>query len=123
MMKKRDRTVIQKIAIAVLILEAVGWLGLIPVYLIWMSKGTAMDIILMILMGGNGIAFSLLARGMIRGKKLWWILSIIWVGLNLVLTFTDQFGAADWAALIANGGVLMLLIIGGYKSRSEKEPG
>lgn len=116
-MEYKGHTVVRKIAIAGLILEAVGWLLLIPAYLIWMSQGTMMDITLMVLMGGNGIAFSLLAGGMVRGRKLWWILSIIWVGINLVLTFTDQFGAADFVALALNGGLLVLLIAGGYKAQ------
>ena len=116
-MEYKGHTVVRKIAIAGLILEAVGWLLLVPVYLIWMSQGTMMDITLMVLMGGNGIAFSLLAGGIVRGRKLWWILSIIWVGINLVLTFTDQFGAADFVALALNGGLLVLLIAGGYKAQ------
>jgi len=116
-MEYKGHTVVRKIVIAGLILEAVGWLLLIPAYLIWMSQGTMMDITLMVLMGGNGIAFSLLAGGMVRGRKLWWILSIIWVGINLVLTFTDQFGAADFVALALNGGLLVLLIAGGYKAQ------
>lgn len=120
-MAYREHTVVQKIAIAGLLLEAVGWFALIPIYLIWMSMGNILDIILMILMGGNGIAFSLLARGMIRGKKLWRVLSIVWVGINLVLTFTDQFGAADFVALAVNGGLLTLLIAGGYKPPVRKE--
>ena len=118
---KRKHTVVQKVAIGGLILEAVGWLALILAYLIWISMGTTMDIILMALMGGNGIVFFLLAWGMIRGKKPWWILSIIWVGINLALTFTDQFGAADWAALGVNGGLLTLLIVGGYKPRNKPD--
>lgn len=121
-MKYGDHTTVQKIAIAGLILEAVGWFLLIPVYAIWISKGTATDIILMVLMGGNGIAFLLLTRGMLRGRKLWRNLSIIWVGINLVLTFTDQFGAADWVALIVNGGLLAVLIAGGDKPRDVKKP-
>lgn len=119
----KNHTVIQKIAIAGLILEAAGWLALILVYMIWVSAKTTTDMLLMALMGGNAIAFFVLMRGMIRGKKLWWILSVIWVGINLALTFTDQFGTADWIALAVNGGLLALLIVGGYKPRGVKAPG
>ena len=118
---KGTHTAVKKIAIAGLTLESVGWLGLTLVYLIWISVGTIMDMILMVLMAGNGIAFLLLTRGMIRGRKLWWILSIIWTGINLVLTLTDQFGIWDWVALVVNGVLLTLLIIGGYKSQGETD--
>jgi|GEM_PF-5667898 len=120
-MKYREHTVVQKIAVAGLLLEAVGWICLIPAYLIWMSMGNILDILLPVLMGGNGIAFFLLARGIIRGKKPWRVLSIVWVAINLVLTFTDQFGAADLAALVVNGALLALLIAGGYKAPCWKE--
>ena len=120
-MDHKKRTAVQKIAIGGLMLEAAGWAGLALAYLIRMSEGTMTDIMLMALMAGNGIAFGLLAWGMIRGKKPWWILSIIWVGINLALTFTDQFGAADWAALGVNGGLLTLLIVGGYKPRNKPD--
>lgn len=120
-MGTRGRTIIQKIAVGGLILEAVGFVFLTVAYLVWISKGTTVDLILAVLIFGDAVAFGLLAWGMIRGTKLWWILSLLWVGLNLVLTVTDQFGAADWAALIYNGVLLILLVVGGYTAQAGRK--
>jgi hypothetical protein len=69
-------------------------------------------LVIAIMMFGNVVAF--LFCGLTIGRKSKWFALIAYfvLGVNILLTFTDQVGILDWITLIIDLAVLGLLIAG-----------
>jgi hypothetical protein len=115
MTKKRQRYYFDvkiKIARALFFLNAVTWLGF-AIYLY--REMTGLDnrlsaVIIAIFMLGNAVA--LFISGLLIHRRVKWgyYFSIAVVALNIILTFTDQFGVADFLVLLLDTVLFMILI-------------
>jgi hypothetical protein len=63
-----------------------------------------------ILMLGNAGVFGLVGYGLGKGNRRWYTLALGLVGVNLALTLTDQVGLYDWATLVIDATLLILLL-------------
>ncbi len=100
--------------IALLVLNAAIWLSFGTISLIRMKANTSLPdfvlLIIAVLMLGNAGAFLLSAwalRTRLRGA-FWLTLTVLLV--NIVLTFTDQFGWFDFATLLLDLIIFGLLL-------------
>jgi lysylphosphatidylglycerol synthetase-like protein (DUF2156 family) len=64
-----------------------------------------------VFMLANAAALALIGLGLRRQKALYYRLAVAYLGLNLVLTITDQFGAADLVYLLIVLVMLVLLVV------------
>jgi hypothetical protein len=64
-----------------------------------------------ILMFGNGAALALAGWLTLRGHRLVDYAALALVALNAILSVTDEIGVLDGVSLLANGVLLVLLII------------
>ena len=66
--------------------------------------------IIAILMFGNAVAMALSGYGLSNKGKLPYSLAMIVLGINIILTVTDQVGIFDWVTLIIDFILLTILI-------------
>lgn len=87
----------------------------------WGQSSKEIHYILAGLMLGNALAFGVL--GYLVGKKvrLFLMLAIAYMGLNILLGFTDQVGGWDIFVILINTGVLIWLIYVWRSTRIEGE--
>lgn len=69
-------------------------------------------VVIAILMFGNMAAF--IFCGFTIGRRSVWftVIAFLVLGVNILLTFTDQVGLIDWITLVIDLGILGLLIAG-----------
>lgn len=97
-------------------LNAAIWAALAVVSLARMKDSGAIPLwaalVIAVLMFGNAAA--MLASGMLIGRrrKLFYYPALLLLLVNILLTFTDQFGALDLATLLIDLVLLALLLIG-----------
>lgn len=70
------------------------------------------------LMAGNAAAMALCAWGLGRRKKIFDLFALLALAVNILLTFTDQFGLLDLLTLLLDL-VLLILVIALLFSRAE----
>lgn len=63
-----------------------------------------------VLMIGNGVVLIGIGAGLNRFRKLFYWVGVIVVGVNILLTFTDQFGFFDFATLLIILAIFILLV-------------
>lgn len=63
-----------------------------------------------IMMFGNAYAMMISGIGILSRRKIFYLLALAVIFVNLVLTFTDQFGLFDFVTLVIDGVILALLI-------------
>jgi hypothetical protein len=63
------------------------------------------------LMFGNVAAMLLAGWGIGRGGSLWMLLALAVLGVNILLTFTDQVGLLDWLTLAIDLVILGVLMV------------
>ena len=66
--------------------------------------------ILAFFMAGNACAMLGMGVGLGKRQKRFYYLAILVLAVNIILTFTDEFGLLDFATLIIDGVLLELLI-------------
>lgn len=76
-------------------------IGSAPSYVVW---------IIAVLMFGNAAALALCGWGVGTGRRRYLYLALAVLGINILLTFTDQVGALDLATLAIDVILLGLLI-------------
>jgi hypothetical protein len=100
-----------KTAQALLCLDAAIWLILGVASLLRIANNPSASrmvlLIVAVLMFGNVTAMLLAALGLSTRRKLLYLFALAVLGVNILLTFTDQFGFLDFATLL-----LDLLIVG-----------
>ncbi len=103
----------QIIALQILLgLKALAWTVFSVLIHFIINSGEFYGIlILSILMLGNAAIFALLAWKIKTRKKLWIYLALFWTLLNLILTFTDEFGIYDFLILLPDLPILVLLFL------------
>ena len=103
-----------KTAQALFLLNAVIWLVLAAVTLIRLSDGGAERamtmLVVAVMMFGNVAAMLICGWGIGRGQKGFYYLAFAVVIVNIVLTFTDQFGLLDLITVIVDFVLLGFLI-------------
>ncbi len=72
-----------------------------PVFLFW---------VLSILMIGNGVFLIITGWGIYHQKRSFYWFGLFWLAVNIILTFTDQFGVFDLITLVIDLGLFGLLI-------------
>jgi len=99
---------------ALLCLNAIVWLlfGIISLLRLSArySEQSFVLVIIAIMMFGNVIAMLLTAWLLGKQKKLFYILALIVLFVNIILTFTDQFGLFDFITLLIDLIILGLLL-------------
>jgi hypothetical protein len=63
------------------------------------------------LMFGNAAAMALAGWGIGRGGWLWMLVALAVLGVNILLTFTDQVGLLDWLTLAIDLAILGVLVV------------
>ena len=63
-----------------------------------------------IMMFGNAYAMMISGIGILSRRKIFYLLALAVIIVNIVLTFTDQFGLFDFVTLVIDGVILALLI-------------
>jgi lysylphosphatidylglycerol synthetase-like protein (DUF2156 family) len=105
-----------KVTQALLYLNAAIWLvfSLTTLFRLNNSGNTsvATQLVILILMAGNVVAMLLSGWGIGRKNRLIYIFALIVMLVNILLTFTDQFGFFDLATLLLDLAILTLLVIG-----------
>ena len=104
---------LKKVAQALFMLNVVIWviLGILSLARITKSPvGTITRWVIGILMFGNAGAMLLSAIGIGRGGRAFYYFALAVLAVNIVLTFTDQFGVYDLLTLIIDVILLGLLI-------------
>ena len=103
-----------KMTQALLCLNAIVWLlfGIISLLRLSArySEQSFVLVIIAIMMFGNVIAMLLTAWLLGKQKKLFYILALIVLFVNIILTFTDQFGLFDFITLLIDLIILGLLL-------------
>jgi len=97
---------------ALLALNALIWVGLGVLSFIRISERGARSGTLAavaVLMFGNAAAFLICAVGLHTGRRAFYWLTLAVLVANIVLTFTDQFGALDFVTLLIDLVALGLL--------------
>lgn len=99
-----------RLAQLLLLLNGLLWLGLGAYSIAPISdEHAAVAWAVVGLMFANGLVLLLAAWGIGRGsRRLYW-LGLAQVGVNLLLSVTDQVGAWDWIVLLLNAVTLALL--------------
>ena len=101
-----------KIARAMFFLNALIWLGF-SIYLfreMTRNDNGLSATLIAVFMLGNAVA--MFASGLLIYKRIKWgyYFSVAVLALNILLTFTDQFGIADFLTLLVDIVLLMILV-------------
>ena len=75
--------------------------------------------ILMVFMLANALVLLALARGLWAQKRLYWAVAVVYLGFNIVLTITDQFGLIDLVYLVVIA-LLLAFLVGTRKNYRER---
>jgi len=67
--------------------------------------------ILVVFMLANALVLLALARGLWTQKRLYWAVAVVYLGFNIVLTITDQFGLIDLVYLVVIVLLLAFLVL------------
>ena len=70
-----------------------------------------MQWIVAIMMFGNAYAMMISGIGILSGRKIFYLLALTVIIINIILTFTDQFGLFDFITLLIDAVILALLIV------------
>lgn len=74
------------------------------------QEDTLMQWMVAIMMFGNAYAMMISGIGILSRRKIFYLLALAVIIVNIVLTFTDQFGLFDFVTLVIDGVILALLI-------------
>ena len=66
--------------------------------------------ILVVLMVGNGLLLIGTGWGVYQRRPLFYWFGLVWLLVNIILTFTDQFGFFDLVTLFIDLGIVGLLV-------------
>jgi hypothetical protein len=94
-------------------LNAAIWLVFGGINLVRMtsSSETLTLVMVAILMFGNAVAMLLAGIGIGKRRSTYLFLAVLLLGVNILLTFTDQVGAFDLVTLATDTILLMLLYL------------
>jgi hypothetical protein len=98
---------------ALLVLNALIWLGLGAASYIRIAELGARSgslAVVALLMLGNVAAWLVCAAGLGARRRVFYWLALAVLGVNIILTFTDQFGLLDLVTLLVDLVILGLLI-------------
>lgn len=116
-----------KILQALFYVNAAIWLIFSLVSARRMSQGGSMGLlgvtVLGVLMLGNAAALALAGWGVGRQRRLYDLLALALLGINILLTFTDQMGLFDWLTFILDLVMTGLLIAVMFARRKTKPAG
>lgn len=102
-----------KVAQALFYLNAVIWLVIGGASLIRLinddSNQVMVFLVIAVMMFGNAGAMAFSGWGIGRTRKWWYVVAVLVLVVNIVLTFTDQFGLLDLITLIIDLVLLGLL--------------
>lgn len=104
-----------RLARSLFYVNAATWLGLAVVSLLRLSgrSGPALTpLIVATLMAGNAAAMALAGILLGRPRKHWYLAALALLAVNILLTFTDQFGLLDFLTLIVDLAAAGLLLSG-----------
>jgi hypothetical protein len=105
----------RKIAQWLFLLNALIWLGFGIATLVGVGARNpdqpGMLVVIGALMFGNALAMLLAGWGVGRGGWVWMLLALALLGVNILLTFTDQVGFLDWATLAIDLVILGVLVV------------
>jgi uncharacterized membrane protein (DUF2068 family) len=91
------------------------WLVLGYAYLLRLSRaGTAPQstmLVIAVLMFGNSVAMLLVGWGLGRRNHWLYYFALAVLAINILLTFTDQFGILDLITLLVDIGIVVLLVL------------
>jgi hypothetical protein len=95
-------------------LNAVIWVALGVVSLLRLSRSgplpVVMALVIAIMMSGNAGAMLVSGIGLGKRRMFWFYLALAVLGINIILTFTDEFGLLDFVTLLIDLTLLGLLI-------------
>lgn len=104
-----------KAAQALLLLNTVIWLGIGLSSLLRTSYAnpdrTIIIVIITILTFGNAAAMFVCGVGLGKQRRLFYFLALAVLTINIILTFTDQFGILDFITLVIDVIILGILIL------------
>jgi hypothetical protein len=102
--------IILQILKSLLIIFCIFWIVLGIIFITKIQIHTLQNWIIMVLMMLNGICFAVFAY-LIRKKALFiYIILVLFILINTMLTVTDQLGIVDWITLLFNIIILVLSI-------------
>ncbi len=101
-------------------LNAVIWLAIGAATLLRQSgRGSSVGIwVLAVLIAGNAAAMAVCAWGLGQRGKLFIYLALLVLAVNILLTFTDQFGLLDLLTLLLDLVILALVLVLFYSKRT-----
>jgi hypothetical protein len=111
----RENPLFVKITQALFFLNVVIWLVFGVITVVWMvnnlESNPTVAAIVTVFMFGNAAAMLISGLGLGTYKK--WLYIYAWavIVVNIILTFTDQFGWPDFITLVIDVIILVLLII------------
>ena len=101
-----------RLAQILLLVNALTWIGLGSYSLFRFPVGEANLYVAWVVVGlmfANALVLLLVAWGVGRGNRFLYWLGLGQVGVNLLLSVTDQVGLWDWAVLLLNAVTLAVL--------------
>lgn len=95
-----------KLIQVLMIIQFLFWLGFGLVRFFWMYS-----LPIIVMMSVNALIF-LFSAYLLKFKNIWifWLV-VAFVGLNALLSITDQVGIYDYISLLISGTILVLLIV------------
>lgn len=96
---------------SLLLAFCVFWIVMAIIYLLRIYTFDLQHLIIMILMIFDAICFAVFAFLINRKSIVIYIMLILFILINAVLTVTDQLGIIDWLTLLFNIVVLVLSIL------------
>lgn len=101
-----------KIAGYLFLIHGLIWLGIAANHFSKLNTGQAGAAILGLLTAGNAAVMILCGAGLIKNYKIAYFFALPFVAINILLTFTDQFGCLDLGTLAIDLFILAFLLIG-----------
>lgn len=74
------------------------------------QEDTLMQWMVAIMMFGNAYAMMISGIGILSRRKIFYLLALTVIIVNIILTFTDQFGLFDFITLVINAVILVILV-------------
>jgi len=100
---------------ALFYLNALIWLGLAAAGYVRIQQSGALSglapLVIAVMMGGNAVAMLLAGLGLSRPHKVFIYFAILLLLVNILLTFTDQFGLLDIITLLIDLLLLALVVL------------
>lgn len=106
------KNIITKTLSGFLIILCIVWIVLGIIYITKIQIYALQHWVIMVLMILDGICFGVFAYFVNKKLRFIYIILLLFVIVNAILTVTDQVGILDWLVLLLNLSVIMLSILG-----------